>query len=171
MKSTLAVLFLIPLVGCNAVDASGLSPVVELRVDGHARCSGVVISETEVVTAAHCADGLVEIGGMEVAGVRAHGAVDLAIVDVESTQGLPFAALGAVSARGALVGYGCEGRLLESPHEALRHDGDDVLSYGRACAGDSGGGLFNDRGELVGVHSMTSGQAISVRAALLQEIE
>lgn len=130
------------------------------------RCSGVAIDDHLVLTAKHCTDGT----GMTVAvpspgddprrvvHVDAFEDRDLAIVVVDGAPmrvqapiALKMPAEGDV-AFGA--GFGCYETLAVYPglYVGVRPSGGDAYAMG-VCAGDSGGPVFNENGELVGILS------------------
>lgn len=152
------------LAGCPSARES-VGSVVQLHSAGGVHCSGIVISETEIATARHCVDeGIVEVDDMTLVGTRTSARQDIAIVEVETTNGLPIARIGDISHDATLTGYGCSGELEDSAHVVMYRDGASIYSHGRACPGDSGGGLFNDHGYLIAIHSGISGQAVSIDA-------
>lgn len=172
LKSALLGLVLLFLTCCAAVRPPGLPPAaprdaVAAVVRYHAGvywCSAVAIAPELAVTAAHCVRStdapVLEAAGQPARVVDSIGVVaglDAALLHVRTpfTRWVtPAAEPLVLGARGWAVGYGCSGaKYVEA--RPLRYAGwepafglDDYL--GVACHGDSGGGVLNDAGELVG---------------------
>ncbi len=141
------------------------------------RCSGVLTGPNTALSAAHCFAEMRESGLFYVTRdphaarnfvVRAliDEKTDVAVLELATAEPAPYAAKGAPPELGSLawiVGYGCswnpwgvriqEARTLWLFARAPR----DVYG-GVACAGDSGGGIYDAGGGLIGLTSMRSTQ-------------
>lgn len=139
------------------------------------QCSTVVVDPHMAITANHCvrdSGGAIVIvlpaGPVPVAQALSHDSLDLAILVTKDAMGGPYAKLGPVPAPGQMAsveGYGCDRvvptipKFSQRPVQFLVVDplSSDLVFKGRACKGDSGGGVYNEAGELVGISS-TIGQ-------------
>lgn len=161
-KLVLAALFII---GCaTPVEApvQTLTPVRPLYAGNNWICSSVVVDEHYILTAAHCVESdQLWLDGFPAIAVSVHPDLDIAIVYFEQSLSPPYAKFGPAQEPGEpamIEGYGCREPGQTGPIHATRR-----LEYlgkseflgrvysGIACRGDSGGGVFNSRGELVGV--------------------
>lgn len=179
-----AFIFLLVLAACSArvLPPAALVPdgpvpigAVLAFTDGFTACSAVAIAPKQALTTAHClrnrdrrwlvlADGaLVPVIGHEVDG-------ELAVLHVYSR--LPVVAQVARRVpqpgdRAWLAGYGCRSdgwRLRLDVREARALNA--VQYAGNACHGDSGGGVFDAGGRLVGVLvTRSAGEAQAVGAS------
>lgn len=134
-------------------------PAVVRVFAGDMRCTGVLVSKSEIMTAAHCVhdDVRIEIGGVRYLATARwvggpHGE-DVALVELSSPlESAQPAAFATVAPRGGdaltLIGYGCTDKQLARP-VMRRWDGD---GDGCTCHGDSGAPLFNSDGELVSIN-------------------
>lgn len=153
---------------CTAGDV-GVTPGTVHVMSSTGRCTGVVISGTEVLTAGHCVDqaewAYVDFGAGAV--FATHAAVngpygeDVALLSVAVPDGVSMADVGEPPAPGASVtfsGYGCDKagrtrRAVTRPNEIF---GVSARRYtGCACPGDSGGPVFYD-GAVIGIMTHTN---------------
>ncbi len=174
---------------------AGIPAVMQVFVLDGVLCSAVVVGPAEAITARHCVVdsytheprlpvalvGFDDTRYVDPAEVLVSHDRDLALVHIklDGTQAL-FDTYASVAEAGPalggnvwVAGFGCSGfkslgirpaRLVGASD--AKHD--DYI--GRACPGDSGGGVFNDDGELVGISSAVgtgSGNAGHVYAAPL----
>lgn len=152
--------------------------VVRLRHDGMFRCSAVAVSARRALTAAHCIPdepAVITIGRdghppVTIAAVHEHAELDIAVLELASPIAGPFALTGPAPEHFDplfIVGYGC-GKvflggdyisnrgvrplhfLLTAPDSIAQPP--DLISIGLGCTGDSGGGLFDALGRLVGIN-------------------
>ena len=134
---------------------------------GQLVCSGVAIDTREVFTAAHCVD---KDSGYTVTSetdpipnpvIAARkpwydfrDAVVLETLRPTETApaSLPFDGVPRMLSHAWIVGYGCDpNRLGIRPLVLLRRDGTEGRYQGKFCHGDSGGGVFDDYGRLIGL--------------------
>lgn len=190
MRKIWALLLAIVLVACAplraayvpAPDAPDATPfTLRLYMNGSQICTAVLVGPRSVYTAAHCiresADyavsrdsGMVFVRVQDVTQV---GDRDLVEVELAAPLPGPYARLGAAQHRGDkawIAGYGCESphlaqRLLVLEHQAAPPYEDEIEYKGRACHGDSGSGVYDVEGGLVGITSAIrsyNGEALSV---------
>lgn len=147
---------------------------------GNALCSSVAISSTLALTAAHCMDEAGRLGTVQsVDRAEAREVVwtewfedwgrgqDIAVLEVNAEH--PFAEWAdtstAVPNPGdplTIVGYCPTASARVRPARAgILWQGEYVF-FGEVCGGDSGGGLFNAAGELIGANVRTNGDGIGV---------
>lgn len=137
------------------------------------QCSAVVVHENVALTARHCAgDGAGIIialpeGPLPVADIAQHESRDLALLMTQVPLPPPYAALGPAPNPGQelhVEGYGC-GRVVPAMpafgrrgvvYLGINPAGGEMVFAGVACRGDSGGGVFNEANELVGISSAIS---------------
>lgn len=158
------------------------TPVVPLLTDAGRQCSAVLVGDHHALTAAHCmrdatkAILLTNLGPVPVAGMsQPIPELDAMVLETTSTIPPPYAHLALeVPQLGALAhlqGYGCEraspavprfytttlvfrGTEPKPPH--------DYIFSGVACHGDSGGGIFNEDGELIAITSAIDGRGAPI---------
>lgn len=165
------------------VFARASSSVVMVRVEtanGQSQGSGVIVGRNKVITNAHVVNGArkvtVTIKGKNVeARVSATSVVarDLALLDVDTTGGgtasLRLSTSLAVGERVFAIGNprGYEQTLTEGLISALRKEGDAFVIQTSAAIspGSSGGGLFDSRGRLVGITTLTRADAQNLNFA------
>ena len=128
---------------------------------GTSQCSAVAIGDHTVLTAKHCM-AMPEISmlwgsaqDLTVAEVTDHPMIDLALLTVyETIHPDKQASLGPGPKPGDflyLVGWGCFGRRNVVP-AMYEYETDGYLhGLGRVCHGDSGGAMFNEDRQLVGI--------------------
>jgi len=139
-------------------DARTGTPVVLLRAENHT-CSAVFVAPTVAYTAAHCLRdaALVTVAARRVVAARVSEHADLARVRVAIPWHGPVAEIDpTIPAAGdvlTLRGYGSACAQFARPvvyrHRALFPvESPDLVFGGRACHGDSGGGVFDRDGRL-----------------------
>ncbi len=148
---------------------------VQLETDMGSLCSGVWVGRTTAITAFHCVDDLepgatLDLSVSDGSGAKAHvvatdEAHDLALVGVEDAGEHPIALPGplpdvgdTVEAMGHPFGltYSFSTGIVSAIREDERGDKFDVIQSTVATSpGNSGGGLYNASGELVGICSYT----------------
>lgn len=146
--------------------AKAVHPLVN-EVAGY-RCSSVQVAPEVALTARHCLpmnEGELFQGAKPVLAYEGHEILDLAWLVTAPDPG-PYAKLGTRPVAGELisiVGYGCDrppmGHTRRRDVRAGAYLGagpnpgaaSDLWFTGVVCGGDSGGGLFNQYGDLVGV--------------------
>ncbi len=144
--------------------------VYKLRLADGARCSAVAISPRLYLTAGHCAGqpSVLESRAGETYAAAVPVADAQADIALGRAQDLPAWAeiatdMPTTGSRLTLNGYGC------SPRGMVRSSmwvSPTPVMFGRytvvgpVCPGDSGGGVFNERGQLVAVISGQGAQAI-----------
>lgn len=166
MLRSLVLLFL---VGCAAVPVPDRLPdpapilAVYEYTNGSQKCSAVALDQTTYVTAGHCAGGpgpwfLVQ-GGVDYVISQPSAAAETDIALGRALESLPGSALVAPGLPAPaepviLSGFGCPTQLRPGVWIGAGPGLiPDPAVAGVACPGDSGGGLFNARGELVAVIS------------------
>jgi hypothetical protein len=157
---------------CTGGDV-GVMPGTVPVVTSTGRCTGVVISPTEVLTAGHCIDGaewaFVDFGKDRAtftpyASANGPFGEDVALLELATPApaDVHVVALGAVPAPGDSVsfsGYGCarDGRTRRALARPAEIPGVHANRYtGCACRGDSGGPVFDRHGAVVGVMTHTN---------------
>jgi hypothetical protein len=137
-------------------------------VSASATCSAVAVAPYEALTAAHCIHKGATMTLRDILGhlhrvhtATEHPTEDVALLTVLSGSG-PFAELAVVSnsipTRGELAfvaGYGCFGKLDIRPVVFGGYTDatfTDIEVTGDICHGDSGGPMFNAKGELIAVN-------------------
>lgn len=143
------------------------SPVRVLwRAEG--RCSAVVMAPHIALTAAHCLGPELAIDGRPVTGTQT--GEDLA--RLQGNFDPPYARLSGETPDDVLLeGYGCDPKpvfILWQPVREVRAGlripasggaGLELVIAGRACRGDSGGAVWAERGNLIGIITATATQA------------
>lgn len=135
------------------------------------RCSAVLIAPRVALSAAHCfrepaSDwSVIRDSGIRVrvVAVAQRSDTDVSELALGSTLSPPYAQIATRLPREAWIsGYGCAlhadgSRSLSARAVAVHALSDSLLVLdGRACAGDSGGGIFDARGALLGITSARS---------------
>ncbi|HEV7717108.1 MAG TPA: serine protease [Steroidobacteraceae bacterium] len=129
-------------------------------------CSGVLVSQSEIMTAAHCVhpDMQVKIGGVRYLAlprwVGGPGGEDVALLELSSPllTAQPARMATTPPALGdalTLVGYGCTGAQVTravTRRSGAYTQGREYDADGCACAGDSGAPVFNADGEVVALN-------------------
>jgi V8-like Glu-specific endopeptidase len=148
--------------GCVSVPGMGDLESMTLRLfaanaEGGEICSGTKTGPAELTTAKHCVDGmqlkLVNGLAVEVASVRYEGD-DEAVVTLTKPMFTHWAKRGPTPKQGDRIRYwgnplGIPGVYREGIVVAVT---DKVIAADlQVCHGDSGAGLWNDKGEMVGV--------------------
>lgn len=142
---------------CGCTHAGDLRPVaLRLTLEGGGHCSGTAVGPQLVLTASHCLDvgRIVAIDDREAYALRViHDGRDHALVRVSVTF-RRWAALGPAMQQGDRVRWignpAGEPDMYREGYVVRAHT-DEVLIDGPSFAGDSGAGLFDSRGRLVGV--------------------
>jgi serine protease Do len=161
----------------NYVDLVPATTAVVLRGEDWL-CSGVAVDDHLVLTAAHCTDkGEFEVivfpGEARLATVKSVDPIrDLALVH---TFGEPLKAQARYASTPPkegdllfLVGFGCFGSINIAPGlYVTRAPGNQLAIAMAVCFGDSGGPVFNIRGELVGI---MSSRAVEVPIGLAEDV-
>ncbi len=140
---------------------------VRLLLHDHGRCSAVAMSPTVALTAGHCLNPPLRVDGREVSGTLI--ADDLARLAGHFAP--PYARLaGRLTDDVLLEGYGCDAApvwLGEQPRREVRPGllvpasgplGLELVIAGRVCPGDSGGAVWADRGNLLGIITATASE-------------
>lgn len=174
-----AILLILVLLGCAAPVEN--TPPVEPTVravnsthqifmngqDGSGwRCTSVAVSNTNLLTARHCVEGRDNVRVYIAEKNRPADVVfmsderDLAEVKLKDYEMADWVDLGPqprYSQHVTFMGYGCMGTLQVSEGRVLLYtDTQNVVFPSILCHGDSGGPLFNDDFELVGIANSTS---------------
>jgi hypothetical protein len=152
----LALVWFLPAYAASAPERSA----VRLLVNEYGRCSAVVMSRHRALTAAHCLHSGLRVDGQLVGGVQI--AQDLARLDGDFEP--PYAHVAKHAGPQLLLeGYGCDPDRAWLFSRPVRHTrpaelllvtkqpGLELAIFGRVCFGDSGGAVWNDRGELAGI--------------------
>lgn len=143
--------------------------VRHVRIGNIGGCSGVAIDPHHALTAGHCVhpDEMLWFDGAPVKSAVVHEHLDVALLETPVELHGPFAYPGQDPQPGAvarIAGYGCSFPPLGQPRTrevrsltfALRAPDTiykpwDLIFVGLACRGDSGGGVFDVRGGLIGI--------------------
>lgn len=140
----------------------------------YATCSGTYISANSILTAAHCFEGIgnkiwvrdpYNLVGYPVHLVYWDKKADLALLD--APFGHSYVKIGSIPATGdRVLNIGnpydfefveSEGRIGPTSVHAHGFTSEYLITTAMANPGSSGGGAFNDRGELIGVNTMILG--------------
>lgn len=158
-------LLLVLLAGCSGCvsvpsfgDLQSLTlSIVAVSDKGASLCSGTKTGPAELKTAKHCIDGfvlkLVNKAEVTVASIRYEGE-DVAVITLTKPMFTHWAASGPTPMQGDRIRYwgnplGIPGVYREGVVVAVT---DKAIAVDlQVCHGDSGAGMFNDRGEMVGV--------------------
>lgn len=167
---------LLLLTGCAAsshapvVDRT-LDVVIRLEADTGALCSGIVVSEVQVLTNKHCTEGATEFrvrfrDGRVVAGklLGISEQIDIAIIQIPQTRAIVavFADSNSVKVGDSVIAighpYGLDWTATHGMVSALART---IFPYGVFMQhdapinpGNSGGPLFNILGQVIGINSM-----------------
>jgi S1-C subfamily serine protease len=152
---------------------------VVLMITPKGRCSAVMITPHAALTARHCTEtvnaAVLKRGGRVVIvdSVIQHPDRDVSILSLASDMPGPYAfessRLPRAGEAAFVVGFGCDypargvRRLV-----ALGRSVEGLAFAGRVCGGDSGGGVFNSRGELVAITSARNADSTLAFAAVLR---
>ena len=172
--------FLVCLLGCSAdvfpnrppsePTPDALNSTHEIYMDdpsgGSVRCSSVAVSETNLLTAKHCVEGRqnvrVNIAGKVKPAEVVHMSEDRDMAEIRLVRDVMghWVDLGPEPRPGQAVtfmGYGCTGRLMISRTSVIGRIGNQVTAYPAVlCRGDSGGPLFDEDFDLVGIANSMS---------------
>lgn len=154
------------------------SPVHAMRWDGTFACSVVMLDPDVAATAAHCVnpDRVMTVDGVQVTQQDKHPDWDIALIKLASpldtvTAKPPQKAIEPTEAAW-VEGYGCRASGGTEPEFARRrlvflgmHPTLGLIFQGLACGGDSGGGVFNAQGELIGITVARSTQGPNLAIA------
>ena len=182
----LRILFLALLSACSAAPPPIVAPrppawtdSVVLMLTNEARCSAVLITPRTALTARHCTEtalrGVLVRGTHEYAieSVVQYADRDVSVLSLaedipgayaHEAQNLPRA-----GDRAIVVGFGCDypARGVRSL-TSLGRSSAGLTFAGRVCGGDSGGGVFNEDGDLVGITTARNGSSTLAFGAGLQ---
>jgi len=145
--------------GCASVPSHDQLQATTLRLEfaGGGICSGTAIAPDVLMSAQHCFRGgaLVRVNGQPVK-VAGYGKDkhDLATVKVTGVSFTKWARLGKALKQGERIRWWGNPKGVTNVYRqgyVSRADADGVLIDATICHGDSGAGIFNDRGEVVGV--------------------
>lgn len=149
---------LLLLAGCASVPSHDAlrATALTLRFES-SWCSGNAVGPNLVQTAKHCKGRLIAVNGVPV-NVRAiiEKAGDRVILALDQPYFRTWAALGPMPKQGDRIRFwGSPGGESDVFREGrvIKIAGDLIVIDAYACAGDSGSGLFSDKGEIVGVLS------------------
>lgn len=124
-------------------------PAVRVENETSPICSGVVIGPHEVLTAAHCVLGPLWVSGRRVKYVTYPYGAERDIAVLLTGAAAAHAAGSTPTEHLSMRGYGCSHMERLETRQFLMLHGNYVA--GKVCGGDSGAGVYNDRGELVGI--------------------
>lgn len=159
MTRTAAILLAFALAGCGCTSIPSHD---DLRATNHrlkvatGMCSGTAVGPDLLVTALHCGE-VQQVGNYVVtAEVVERGSRDFVVVRVKGVTFETWAKRGERPRQGDRVRWW--GNPVGEPNVyregyVARADGDVLVIAAQICKGDSGAGLFNDRGEVVGIIS------------------
>ena len=175
-----AALLLIFLAGCSDAPARDISVIqgtaVRLEFEKNGVCSGTAVGRDLVLTAEHCFEGerLVRINGKEAYALRmVKDGKDHVLVKVSMTF-KSWAPMGKAPKQGDKVRW--IGNPAGEPNVyregyVSRVEKNSVLVDAQVWKGDSGAGLFNDKGEVIGVVSAMVGASSSFVLAYAYPLE
>lgn len=174
MKSIALLLTLVLTTGCSDAPARDIGVVqgtaLRLEFDKNGVCSGTAVGKDLILTAEHCFEGerLVRINGRPANSLRmVKDGKDHVLVKVTVTF-KTWARMGAAPKQGDRVRWignpAGEANVYREGYVA-RAEKAGVLVDAQVWKGDSGSGLFNDRGEVVGVVSAMVGASPSFMLA------
>lgn len=142
---------------------------VRLLLNAVGRCSAVVMGPRLALTAAHCLLGDLSVDGRGVIGVQ----IGEDLARLRGSFDPPYARLaGAPTDAVLLEGFGCHPRrvwFVSYPVRSVRTawyvpvqgsvPGLEIALAGEVCPGDSGGAIWADRGNLIGVITARASEA------------
>lgn len=152
-----------------------IDPHTSKIVRGLAGCSGTFVSGTEVLTAAHCFDRPttdIWVRGKHDISYKANllrldVSHDLALLSVKQIKNHPYARVAKTVRVGEqVINVGSpvifeflvsEGIVATTDYRTKRFKSSYLITTAMINAGSSGGGAFNDKGEIIGVNVMSIG--------------
>lgn len=168
MRSKAVALYVAGLLGLGLaiLPARAAAPVSPVRfmLAGTSVCSAVILGPRHGLTAAHCLKDKLSIAGRTVRGLDVGD--DLAELEPGARDfDPPYAKIGTQTDLMSIEGYGCNPffqtlgptlfhrskRSASMLGYAYNASGTEIVIAGLICPGDSGGALWNDRGELTGI--------------------